>query len=297
MYQMKADYQLYLLILPIVAYFIIFKYFPIYGLKIAFLDYDPALGFEKSIWVGFDNFMEFFTGPYFELTLKNTLVLSFYSLLASMPIPILFALVLNSFRDSKGRKAIQTITYAPHFISTIVIVGMLQLFLSPSSGIINRLVVWGGGKAINFLGEPSMFRHVYVWSGIWQNLGWDSVIYLAALSSVNPELHEAAQLDGANRIQRMRYIDLPGILPTIVILLILHFGSIMSVGFEKVYLLQNTTNSQTSEIIATYTYKQGIQRAQYGYSAAVGMFNSVVNLFLLTVVNKISKKVTEVSLW
>ena len=291
------DHQLYLLLIPVMAYYVIFHYMPMYGLRIAFMEYDIIKGFNRSPWVGFKQFEKLFTSPYFFTSLRNTLVISLYSLFASTPLPILFALILNSIRDSFFKKSAQTISYAPHFISTVVIVGMIKLFLSPSSGIINTAIVALGGEPINFMAIPEAFPHVYVWSGIWQGLGWSAVLYIAALGGVDPQLHEAAQLDGASRLQRMWHVDVPGILPTITIVFIMNMGRIMSVGFEKVYLMQNDLNIATSEIIATYTYKQGLEQAKYSYSTATGIFNSLVNIGLLFFFNGISRKLTETSLW
>ena len=291
------DYQLYLLFIPVLAYYVLFHYLPMYGLRIAFMDYSIIKGFSKSPYVGFAQFEKLFSSPYFLVSLKNTLVLSLYTLLAGLPFPILFALILNSIRDGRFKKVVQTVSYAPHFISTVVIVGMIKLFLSPTSGIFNTVIVALGGEAINFMAHPQMFPHIYVWSGIWQNLGWDAILYIAALGAVDPQLHEAAQLDGAGRFKRILYIDLPSILPTIMIILILKIGSVLSVGFEKVYLMQNNLNAAASETIATYTYKQGLEEARYSYSSATGLFNSVVNVVMLITFNALSKRMTESSLW
>ena len=295
--QVCRDYQLYLLLIPVLAYYIIFHYLPMYGIRIAFMEYDIIKGFNRSPWVGFKQFSKLFSSPYFGVILKNTVIISLYSMLAGTPLPILFALLLNSIRDGLFKKSVQTISYAPHFISTVVIVGMIKLFLSPSSGIINALIRMLGGEPINFMGKAGMFAHIYVWSGIWQGLGWSTILYIAALGGVDPELHEAAQLDGASRIQRMMHVDLPCILPTIVIMFILRMGSVLSVGFEKVYLMQNDLNINASETIQTYVYKQGMEQAKYSYSTATGLFNSLVNIALLVTVNGISRKVTETSLW
>jgi putative aldouronate transport system permease protein len=295
--QIKFNIQLYLLLIPVLAYFIIFRYLPMYGLRMAFIDFNPVLGFSKSPWVGFEQFIKLFNGPYFLSSLKNTISLSLYSLMAGMPFPIIFALLLNTISHDLYKKTVQTITYAPHFISTVVIVGMLRLFLSPSSGIINQLSVFFGGKSINFFAKSSLFPSIYVWSGIWQNTGWNAVIYIAALSSVSPELHEAAIVDGADRLKRVWYIDLPSIIPTIIVLLIMNIGSLVSVGFEKVYLMQTDLNLATSETTATYSYKVGLEQAQYSYSAAIGFLNSFINFTLMIIVNQISKYVTETSLW
>ncbi len=295
--QAARDYQLYLLLIPVLAYYIIFHYLPMYGVRIAFMEYDIIKGFDKSPWVGLKQFNKLFTSPYFLVSLKNTLILSLYSLLAGMPLPVIFALMLNSIRDGFFKKSVQTISYAPHFISTVVIVGMIKLFLSPTSGVVNALIKGLGAQPINFMAKANLFPHIYVWTGIWQGLGWSAIIYIAALGAVDPELHEAAQLDGASRMQRMLHVDLPCILPTVMIMLIMSMGSVLSVGFEKVYLLQNDLNISMSETIQTYTYKQGLEQARYSYSTATGLFNSVVNIVLLVIMNTISRKLTETSLW
>lgn len=291
------NWQLYVILLGVMAYFIIFNYLPMYGLRMAFMEYHPIMGFDKSPWVGMAQFERMWTGPYFWPVLTNTLLLSLYGLLLGTPFPILVALMLNALNNARVKKYIQTIAYAPHFISTVVIVGMLKLFLSPTVGIVNYMLEALGFEAVNFLSRADMFRNVYVWSDIWQHTGWNSVIYIAALSGIDPELHEAATVDGASRLKRIWHIDLPGIMPTVIILLILSTGNIINVGFEKVYLLQNDLNVSVSEVIATYAYKVGLQKAEYSYSAAVGFFNSVVTLTLLIIVNFISRRVTETSLW
>lgn len=293
----KKNYELYLLIFPVVLFIIIFNYVPMYGIQIAFRDFMPGFGIWDSPWIGLDNFTTFFNGPYFFTVLKNTITLSLVSLVAGVPAPIILALFLNSLPSERYKRIIQTITYAPNFISTVVIVGMMKLFLSPSVGFVNKLIEAFGGDAVNFFAEPSAFVPMYVISGIWQGCGWGSIIYLAALSSISTELYEAAIVDGATKMQRIWHIDIPGILPTIAIMLILSCGSILSIGFEKVYLMQNDLNSGVSEVISTYVYKVGMLRSQFSFSTAIGLFNSVVNLILLIIVNKITKKLTETSLW
>jgi putative aldouronate transport system permease protein len=291
------NYQLYILMVLVMAYFVIFKYLPMYGLQMAFQDFNPIKGFRGSKWVGFDQFIKMFKGFYFMDSLRNTLVLSFYSLVAGFPFPIVFALFLNAVLHQRFKKIVQTIAYAPNFISTVVIVGMLKVFMSPSSGFINRILESLGGTAINFFASPQIFPHLYVWSGVWQSTGWGAVIYFAALAGVSPELHEAAIVDGASRLRRIWHIDLPSIIPTAVILLIMSIAGVVNVGFEKVFLMQTPLNIATSEVISTYSYKVGIEQVQYSYSAAVGMFNSIVTFVLLMIVNKISAKVTDISLW
>ncbi len=286
----------YIMMLPAVAYVAIFCYVPMYGIQIAFKNYKPVWGFQGSPWVGLKHFESFVTGPNFWMLLKNTLAISIYSLLAGFPIPIILALMLNEV-ILKIRKPVQTILYAPHFISTVVMVGILNLILSPSMGIINNIIEVLGGNRIYFTIKPEAFRHIYVWSGIWQGMGWSSVIYVAALSNVDENLHEAAKIDGASLLQRIRYINIPTILPTIMILLIMRIGSLVSVGYEKIYLMQNSLNLETSEVISTFVYKRGILNTNYSFSTAVGLFNNLVNVILLLIANFISGKLSESSLF
>ena len=295
--KMKRYYQLYLLLLPALIYFIIFRYGPMYGLQIAFKDYVATKGFLGSPFVGLKHFERFFTSPDFVMILKNTVMLSVGSILINFPMAIIVALMLHQVTCTRYKKAVQTIIYAPHFISMVVLVGMITLFLSPSSGIINKIIEAFGGEAIFFMAEPGWFKPVYILSETWQNTGWGTVIYLAALSSVSPELYEAAEMDGANKWQKMWHIDFPGILPTAVIQLILTTGNILSIGYEKVFLMQNALYRTASEVISTYEYKQGLQNAQYSYSAAIGLFNAVINLAILLSVNKFAQKVSDTSLW
>ncbi|MBR0463127.1 MAG: sugar ABC transporter permease [Clostridia bacterium] len=294
---MSENWQLYILLVLVMSYYFVFCYRPMYGLRMAFMDYNPILGFERSKYVGFKQFERLFTGPYFWPVLRNTLLLSLLNLALGMPFPIIFALLLNTLTNERAKKTIQTITYAPHFISTVVVVGMLKLFLSPTVGIVNNVIAALGGTPVNFLTDAGKFRWVYVWSDVWQNTGWNAVIYIAALAGIDPELHEAATVDGASRLRRIWHIDIPGILPTVIILLIMSTGSIINVGFEKVNLMQNDLNAATSEVISTYAYKVGLQKAEYSYASAVDFFNSFVTLVLLVTVNFISKRVTETSLW
>lgn len=294
---LKRDWVLLLFVLPGLIITFIYSYIPMYGVQIAFRNYNPRDGFTGSEWVGMKYFIRFFNSPYFWTTIKNTFILSVYSLIVGFPIPIILALMLNSFRHKRYRKVIQTVTYAPNFISTVVMCGMLILFLSPSVGFVNNIIKTLGGDPINFMAEEKLWRHIYVWSGVWQGMGWSSVIYFAALAGVSPELHEAAICDGATKFQLVRYIDLPSILPTATILLIMSCGSILSVGFEKVFLLQNDLNKGVSEVISTYTYQVGLIDNNMSYSSAVGLFNSVVNAILLILVNKTSDKLSGTSLW
>ncbi len=295
---MKRNWILYLFLIPAVIYIATFMYAPMYGLVIAFKNFSPARGIMGSPWVGFKWFETFFQTPRFWQILKNTLGLSIYTLIVGFPIPILLALVINNVQNTKFKKFSQTVTYMPHFISTVVLVGMMSVFFSPNSGFINTILeMLGGSGDILFMGEEKYFRHMYVWSGIWQSTGWNSIIYIAALSGVSQELHEAAKIDGANKLKRILNVDLPGILPTMVILLIMNCGSILSVGYEKVYLMQNSINITQAEVISTYVYKIGLQQQRFSYSTAIGLFNNVINFSLLVLVNKASKKISGLGLW
>lgn len=295
--QMKHCWQLYVLLLPTALYFIIFSYLPMAGVQIAFKQYTVSEGIWGSSWVGLKHFARFMSSAQCETLIVNTLKISIYSLLWSFPLPIVLAIALNECRFLKMKKIVQSLTYAPHFISTVVLVSMVTLFLSPSNGVINRLIEMFGGEAHNFMGETGAFRTIYIASGIWQNCGWSAIIYISALSGVDEQLHEAAKIDGANRLQRIRHIDIPSILPTAITLFILNCGNVLSVGFEKMYLMQNSMNLSVSEIISTYTYKVGLLGAQYSYTAAIGLFNSVVNIIILVMVNAIAKKTSETSLF
>ncbi len=294
---LRSNVQIYILLLPTALYFLIFKYGPMYGLQMAFRNYNTGLGIMNSPWVGLQYFERVLSRMYFYQVINNTLTISLASLIFGFPFPVLFALMLNEMRAGKGKKLIQTITYAPHFISTVVVAAMVTLFLSPSSGVLNKILMVFGIEAQNFLMKPEYFVPIYVISGIWQNLGWNAIIYVAALASVNPELHESAVIDGASRLQRICHINFPCILPTIIIMLILQTGSLLNVGFEKVFLLSNEAVLETSEVISTYTYRIGITGAQFSQSAAIGLFNSVVQFALLVLVNFIAGKVSETSLW
>jgi putative aldouronate transport system permease protein len=247
--------------------------------------------------VGLEHFQRFFSSAFAPQVISNTILLSLYAMLAGFPIPIMLALMLNQFRHKRYRKVIQTVTYAPYFISVVVMSGVIILFLSPSLGVINNVIRMLGGDTVNFLGQKELWRHIYVWSGVWQGMGWNSVIYFAALSGVSPEYHEAAVIDGASKAQRIWYIDLPFLIPTAVILFILNAGSLMNIGFEKAYALQNPMNLEVSQIISTYVYQMGMINNDISFSAAVGLFNSLVNAVLLVLVNAISRRVSEHSLW
>ena len=293
--KVTRNWVLYLFLLPTLIYLLIFNYWPRYGVQIAFRNFKPTKGIWGSPWVGMKNFDKFFHSYMFKDLLTNTIVLSVYQIVASFAFPILLALLLNYCVSNKLRKVTQMVTYAPHFISTVVLVGMLNVFLS-ESGIINHLLNLLGLRSVPFLSDAGMFRHIYVWSHIWQRTGYNSVIYIAALAGVNPELHEAAIVDGANKLQCILHIDLPAIMPTAIILLIMSTGNMLSLGFEKVYLMQNDLNLGVSEIISTYVYKIGLLNAQYSYSTAIGLFNNVINLIVLLTVNKIADKVSGTSL-
>lgn len=295
--QVRKNWQLYLLFLPVLLYFIVFHYVPMYGVQIAFKDFIANKGILESPWVGFKHFERFFNSFYFWRIIKNTLGIGLYELIVGFPIPIILALMINEARSGRFRRFIQTVTYAPHFLSTVVVVGMIMMFLSPVSGLVNFIITSFGGEPIAFMTEPSWFKSIYVWSGVWQSMGWSSIIYLAALAGIDPQLHEAAKVDGAGWFRRIWHINLPGIAPTMIILLILNIGSILGVGFEKVFLMQNSLNMEASDVIATNVYRSGILGAQYSYSAAVGLFNSVVNFIMLITVNRIARRVSETSLW
>lgn len=292
----KESRALYLLMLPSIIIFLLFTYYPMYGVIIAFKNFTPAEGIWGSEWVGLKNFIQYFNSYQFGLTIRNTIVISLYTILVTFPLPIALALMCNQIRAKKYKKFFQVSTYLPHFISTVVMCGMLILFLSPSTGIISKIVGLFGFELPNLMGSAAAFPHIYVWSEAWQHVGWDSILYIATLSSVDPSLYEAATMDGAGKWKKMLHIDVPALMPTVTIMLILRMGSVMSVGFEKVYLLQNTLNSSTSEIISTYVYKVGLISNQYSLSSAIGLFNNVINLALLLLVNAISKKLSDTSL-
>lgn len=297
--RLSRHWQLYLVLLIPVALLIIFSYGPMYGVQIAFKDFKVRQGIWGSKWVGMKHFENFWGTYSFKRLITNTLTLSVYSLVAGFPIPILLALMLNECGNLKYKKAVQMITYAPHFISTVVMCSIILLVVtSANNGILNNmLAALGATERVDFITKPNYFAHIYVWSGVWQSMGYGSIIYIAALAGIDPSLHEAAMVDGASKIKRIWHIDLPGIMPTITILLILNVGSLMNVGYEKVLLLQNDLNMSASDIIATYVYRQGLEGAQYSFSAAVGLFNSVVNTILLVSVNFITKKLGETSLF
>ena len=295
--EVKRHWQLYLMLVLPVTYLIIFAYLPMGGAVIAFKDYSIRGGIWGSEWVGLKHFKNFFTTPDFKNLMTNTLALSLYSLIISFPMPILLALAINEMRGRHYKKVVQMVTYLPYFISTVVLVGIMQNIFSVRTGLVNNIIMLFGGKAIDFMGKPGLCRSLYVWSGVWQGMGYSAVIYIAALASVDISQTEAAIIDGAGRFARVWNVDIPAIMPTIVIQLILAVGSIMSLGFEKVYLMQNPVNMQTSEIISTFVYKRGLINFQYSYATAVGLFNSVCNMVLIVLANMFSKRVNETSLW
>jgi putative aldouronate transport system permease protein len=289
MLRIGKNWGLYLLLLPAVTLLLCFTYKPMYGVIIAFKDFKPALGIMESPWVGLKYFEKFFQSYQFWITIKNTVLISLYSF-AMFPIPIIFAILVNQLRANRYKRVFQTITYMPHFISTIVIAGLMMILLSPGNGLMGNLFRLFGAEAPNVMGSASLFSSIYVWSDVWQHTGWDSIIYLAAL-------YEAATVDGATRWQKIWYIDIPMLIPTIVTLLILRVGGLLGVGFEKAYLLQNNLNISGSEVISTYVYKIGLLSSQYSFSAAINLFNTLINFALLILVNQIAKKYSENSLW
>ena len=295
----KKDLHLHLIILVPFVWLIIFAYVPMYGLIIAFKEFFPNLGMIGSPWVGLVNFHNFFTSYQFPIVVRNTIGINVYTLLAGFPIPIILALSINNAGSRIFKKTVQMVTYAPYFISTVVMVGLIIQLLSPSVGLYGRLTRLLDIDAPSLLATPQYFKSVYVWSGIWQNMGWNSIIFIAVLSSVDSELYDAATVDGASRMQRIIHVELPTIIPTAIILLIVNFGYLMTIGFEKIYLMQNDLNLASSEVIQTFVYKVSFENTipNFSYATAIGLFNSVVNLFLIVSVNAIAKRTTEVSLW
>lgn len=294
--EMRRNWILYLMMVPVMIYFVVYEYGPMYGLVLAFKDYNAKKGILGSDWVGFEHFERLFRSYNFKMMLKNTLGISLYSLIVGFPLPIVFALMLHYLRCPKLKKVVQMVSYAPHFLSTVVICSMLMLFCD-KSGVFNIIGSFLGMEPSNWLAKPEWFKSIYVWSGVWQGIGWSAIIYISALAGVDYEMHEAAIVDGATIVQRMIHIDIPSIIPTIVMLLILRMGSIMGVGFEKVYLLQNDLNYRSSTIISTYVYEMGLLKGDYSFSTAVGLFNTVVNVILIVGANTFSKKVLKESLW
>ena len=293
----SANWQFWVIIAVPIIYAIIFAYIPMAGIVLAFQDFSIRKGIFGSEWVGLRYFKQFLTSTSSVLVIKNTLILGIYSFLASFPVPILLAIGINEMRAKRYKKAVQMVTYAPYFISIVVLVGMMMQMMDLRSGIINVFIQKLGFSPINFFGDPKIFRHLYVWSGIWQSAGYASIIYLAALSGVSKELQEAAIVDGANRVKRILHVDIPAILPTIIIMLIFNCASIVSIGLDKVFLMQNSLNASVSEVISTFVYKVGVVNSNVGFSTAAGLFQSVVSFVLLVIVNRVCKKITENSLW
>jgi putative aldouronate transport system permease protein len=295
--KIRRHWQLYLVIALPTAFLITFNYIPMVGVQIAFRDYNPIGGMWGSPWIGWQEFQFFVQSPYFWPLIQNTLTLSLYALLIGTPATVILALALNEVKHAAFKRAVQMVTYAPYFISTVVLVGMMEIILSPTNGLLNQLTAVVGVHPPDLLGSPTAFPSLYVWSGVWQETGYGAVIYLAALANVNLELYEAARIDGASRWQKILHIDFPAIRPTVIILTILAVGNLMGVGFEKVYLLQTPLNLSSSEIIATYGYKNGLLDANYSFAAAVGLFNSVINFLLILIVNFVAKRVSDTSLF
>jgi ABC-type polysaccharide transport system permease subunit len=295
----KRNWELYLFFSIPLAWFIIFRYVPMWGMQIAFRDYMIGDTFTSAVWVGFDNFKKYFKYYYFWELLRNTLSLTVYQLVVGFPIPVIFALALNTTYRTGLKKIVQFVTYMPYFISTVVLVGLMMQLMNPRIGIINNIIGLLGGTRKDFMADPDIFASIYVFSHVWQFFGWNSIIYLAVLTGIPPELHESAMIDGAGRFKRMLYIDLPGIIPTMIVLLIMNVGQIMTVGFEKIFLMQNSLNLEVSQVISTYVYTVGLKGMppEFSYGTAIDMFNSVINLILIVVVNKIAKTVSETSLW
>lgn len=297
--ELSRRWQLYLVLLIPITFLIIFSYVPMYGAQIAFRQYTAKGGITGSKWVGMKHFIKFFSSPNFARLIRNTLYISLYGLIAGFPIPVLLAISLNNCDSTKFKKTVQMVTYAPHFISTVVLVGMLFQVFSYQYGIVNNLLDAMGLERQLFMSDAKYFRHMYVWSGVWQGMGYNSIIYISALSAIDPSLYEAAKVDGASRLQRIFHIEIPGILPTIITLLILNTGSLLSVGHEKVLLLQTTQNMETSDVISMYVYRLSFKSTipDYSYSSAIGLFNSVINFVVIILVNAVSKRVTATSLW
>jgi putative aldouronate transport system permease protein len=294
---LKREKHLWLLVLPGLIWYLIFCYGPMSGLVIAFQDFSPFRGIANSKWVGFMWFKQFFDSQFVWRLISNTILLNFYNVIFSFPVPIILALLLNEVQHNWYKKAAQTISYLPHFVSTVVVVGMMANFLSPVGGIVNLIIESLGGEKINFLIKPEWFRTLYISSGIWQGAGWGSIIYLAALSGIDVELYEAAIVDGANKWKQLWYISIPGILPTIIIMLIMNLGHILSVGYEKIILLYNSATYETADVINTYVYRRGIVSGEYSFGTAVGLFQSVINFIFVIAANRLSRKLTDISLW
>ena len=297
MFSFRRYWQLYLLLIPSLIYMIVFAYWPMYGVQIAFRNYSPVKGFWGSQWVGLKHFIRFINYPDFWRLIRNTLGITIYRLIASFPIPIILAVMINEVNNRHFKRTIQMVTYIPHFISTVVLCGMIALFLDREAGIFNLVGSRLGLKSVAFLTVPRYFKHIFVWSGIWQNTGWGTIIYLAALSQVDTQVMEAAIIDGASRMQRIWHVNLSHLLPTIVIQLLLSIGRLLSVGFEKILLLQNDLNMEASDVISTYVYRTGLLGGQFSYTAAIDLFNTVINLILLILFNWLARRLTETSVY
>jgi putative aldouronate transport system permease protein len=295
--RISRAWQLYVLLAPAIIYILVFKYWPMYGVQIAFKNYNPADGFTDSPWVGLTHFIRFVNSYQFGQVVGNTLWIAILGLLVAFPIPIILALLVNQLQSERFKKFTQTVLYSPAFISTVVVVGIMFVLLSPRSGLVNNAIQLGGGEPIFFMGSAEWFRPIYVISDVWQNAGFSMIVYLAALAAIDPALHDAAKVDGASKLQRIRHIDLPGIMPVVTILFILAIGNLLNVGFEKALLMQTPLNLSSSEIIQTYVYHAGLQQAQFSYSAAIGLFNSLLNLALLLVFNTIARRANQATLW
>ena len=298
--RLKKDWvrnrALYIMVIPVLLFYILFHYKPMYGTIMAFMDYNPRLGFSGSEWIGFENFIRFFKSPYCLQVIGNTLILSVYGIVIGFPAPIILALLLNELKFPKYKKLVQTVTYLPHFISLVVVTGIIKDF-TMSTGLIADIVVFFGGERQSLIQNPDLYRTIYIASDIWQGIGWGSIIYLSALSGISEDLYEAASIDGANRWKKLLNVTIPGITPTIITMLILRLGQVLGSNYEKTILLYNDATMKTADVISSYVYRVGLLDRDWGYSAAVGLFNSVINLILLLATNKISKKVTETSLW
>lgn len=294
---LKRDKYLLMMVAPCVLYFLIFHYLPMVWNVVAFQDYSIRKGIFGSEWIGLDNFIRFFKSPYAIRVILNTFLLSFMDLVIGFPVPIVFALLLNEVNNRGIKRVVQTFTYLPHFVSVVVVVGMMKIFLSPTDGIINLMIQAFGGTTINFFSEAKWFRWLYVLSNVWQNFGWDSIIYFAAIAGVNPELYEAARVDGAGRWKKMLYVTLPCISPTIIVLLIMRIGWLLSVGFEKIILMYNESTYETADVISTYVYRVGLLNSDFSYGTAIGLFNCLVSLILILLANGLSRKYSETSLF
>lgn len=294
---LKRDKYLLLMFLPIFVYFVVFKYLPMTGLIIAFKDFKPGHGIYFGDWVGLKWFLQFFNSPYAYRVIRNTVLISIYSLAFGFPVPIIFAVCITELKRSSIRRIYQTASYLPHFISTVILVGIITNFFSMNNGIVNSIISLLGGEKINFLNDPNYFRFLYVGSGIWQSFGFNSIIYIAAINSIDPTLFEVSKIDGITKFKQVYYITIPMIIPTIIILFILQLGQIMNVGFEKIFLMYNPVIYETSDVISTYVYRKGIEGYNYSFASAVGLFNSVINFIFVYIANRISRRVTQTSLW